>query len=155
MCYQSHQLFDWDSFELNGKFKLKTKAHISDHLSSRGRPEIYPTTEIQCGQIGRFNRLWATFRSLWQQLNCPNLPYSCAIFVKVSKSLIFLVKSFLGNFYRHLATFYWSHWSCITWIMHLLPDYRWMRARRLERLPAPISSSRRPSWCSPSGAASR
>ena len=33
-----------------------------------------------------------------------------AIFVKVSKSFIFLVKSFLGNFYRHLATFYWSHW---------------------------------------------
>ena len=32
-----------------------------------------------------------------------------AIFVKVSKSLIFLVKSFLGNFY--LATFYWSHCS--------------------------------------------
>ena len=25
--------------------------------------------------------------------------------------LFFLVKSFLGNFYRHLATFYWSHWS--------------------------------------------
>ena len=37
---------------------------------------------------------------------------SCIIwvnFVKVSKSLIVLVKSFLGNFYRHLATFYWSH----------------------------------------------
>ena len=31
-------------------------------------------------------------------------------FAKVSKSIIFLVKSFLGNFYRHLATFYWSHW---------------------------------------------
>ena len=28
-----------------------------------------------------------------------------AIFVKVSKSQIFLVISFLGNFYRHLATF--------------------------------------------------
>ena len=28
----------------------------------------------------------------------------------MSKSLIFLVKSFLGNFYRHWATFYWSHW---------------------------------------------
>ena len=28
-----------------------------------------------------------------------------AIFVKVSKSIIFLVKSFLGNFYRHLAIF--------------------------------------------------
>ena len=29
---------------------------------------------------------------------------------KVSKSLIFLVKSFFGKFYRHLAIFYWSHW---------------------------------------------
>ena len=28
---------------------------------------------------------------------------------RVSKSLIFLVKSFLGNFYKHLVTFYWSH----------------------------------------------
>ena len=33
------------------------------------------------------------------------------VFVKVSKSLIFLVKSFLGNFYGHLAIIYWSHWS--------------------------------------------
>ena len=24
--------------------------------------------------------------------------------------IIFLVKSFLGNFYRHLALFFWSHW---------------------------------------------
>ena len=63
----------------------------------------------QCDQIGRFIGLWATFQSLWQQLICPNLLHSYAIFVKVSKSLIFLVKSFLGNFYRHLALFYWSH----------------------------------------------
>ena len=28
----------------------------------------------------------------------------------VSKSLIFLVKSFMGNLYRHLAIFTWSHW---------------------------------------------
>ena len=40
---------------------------------------------------------------------CPNLPHSPAIFVKVSKSIIFLVKSFLGNFYRLLAIFFWSH----------------------------------------------
>ena len=32
------------------------------------------------------------------------------IFVKVSKSCIFLVITFLGNNYRHQATFYWSHW---------------------------------------------
>ena len=34
-----------------------------------------------------------------------------AIFVKVSKSFIFIVKLFLGNFYIHLAIFYWSHCS--------------------------------------------
>ena len=28
----------------------------------------------------------------------------------MSISFIFLVKSFLGNFYRHLAIFFWSHW---------------------------------------------
>ena len=32
-------------------------------------------------------------------------------FLKLSKSIIFLVKSFLGNFYRHLAIFFWSHCS--------------------------------------------
>ena len=30
--------------------------------------------------------------------------------MKVLKSIIFIVKSFLGNFYRHLAIFIWSHW---------------------------------------------
>ena len=63
----------------------------------------------QCDQIGSSIGLWATFQSLWQQLVCPNLTQSQAIFVKVSKSFILLVKSFLGNFYSHFATFYWSH----------------------------------------------
>ena len=31
-------------------------------------------------------------------------------FIKVLKSIIFPVKSFLGNFYRHLAIYFWSHW---------------------------------------------
>ena len=65
----------------------------------------------QCDQIGRFIELWATFQCIWKQLICPNPPHSEAIFVKVSKSLIFLMKSFLGNFYRHLALFIWSRWS--------------------------------------------
>ena len=63
----------------------------------------------QCHQIGRFIALWATFQSLWYQLFCPNCPHFEAFFVKVSKSFIVLAKSFLGNFYRHLATIYWSH----------------------------------------------
>ena len=65
----------------------------------------------QCDLIGRYIGLWATFQSIWQQLICPNLLHSHSIFVKVSKSVIFLVKSFLGNFYRHLVIFYWSHWK--------------------------------------------
>ena len=30
----------------------------------------------QCDQIGRFIGLWATLKSLWQQLICPNLSLS-------------------------------------------------------------------------------
>ena len=63
----------------------------------------------QCDQIEQFIALWATFQSRWQQLFCPNRPHCLAIFVKVSKLFSFIVKSFLGNFYRHLATIYWSH----------------------------------------------
>ena len=68
--------------------------------------------EEQCDQIGRFIALWTIFQSLWQQLFCPNQPHFYAIFGKVSKPFIFLMKYFLGNFYRHLATFYWS--LCLT-----------------------------------------
>ena len=67
--------------------------------------------QLQCDQICQFIGLWATFKSLWQQLICPNLPHSWAIFVMVLKSFIFLVKSLLGNFSRHLAIFFWSHCS--------------------------------------------
>ena len=63
----------------------------------------------QRDQIGQFIALWATLQSLWQQSVCPKLPHSQAIYVKVSKSFIFS-EIILGNFYGHLATFYWSHW---------------------------------------------
>ena len=39
----------------------------------------------------------------------PKLQIFQAIFVKYSKYFIYLMKSFFGNFYSHLATFYWSH----------------------------------------------
>ena len=58
------------------------------------RPQYQFSTEApeQSDRIGRFIELWATFQSLWQQLICPNLLNSLAIFVKVSTSLILLVK---------------------------------------------------------------
>ena len=54
--------------------------------------------------------------SLWQQLICPNRLHSWAIFVKMSKSIIFLVKSCLGNFYRHLTIFF---------LVTLVQSHRW------------------------------
>ena len=62
-----------------------------------------------CDQIGQFVLLWATFQSQWQQLFCPNHPRFLAIFVKTSKSFMFPMELFLAHFYKHLATFYWSH----------------------------------------------
>ena len=59
----------------------------------------------QCDQIERFFAVFASIQSRWQQLFYANCPHCQAIFVKVSKAFIILVKSFLGNFYRHLCDF--------------------------------------------------
>ena len=95
---------------------MKTSANLTRKLSTQNRSsENFDPSFIssdQCDQIGRFIGLLASFQSLRQQLICPNLSNSqAATFIKVSKSIIFVVKSFLGNVYRHLATFYWSHWQ--------------------------------------------
>ena len=65
----------------------------------------------QCDQIGQFITLWATFQSPWQQLFCPNCHHILGNFCKFVKIFHFTSQILLGNFYRHLATFYWSHWS--------------------------------------------
>ena len=79
----------------------------------------------QCDQIGRFIGLWATLQSLWQQLICPHLPHSTAIFVKVSKSLIFLVKSFLGNFWR----FFSGHTGSNKSLRNLMHKIDWLEGQ--------------------------
>ena len=85
--------------------KIRTRILVHSTLAPIFRsvltvfPPVWPDWQI----IG----LWATFQSFWQQLICPNLLHSQAIFVKVSK--YFFVKSFLGNFYRHLVIFSLSH----------------------------------------------
>ena len=43
-------------------------------------------------------------------IDLPKSPPFLSNFLKVSKSVIILVKSFLGNFYRHLAILFRSHW---------------------------------------------
>ena len=59
-------------------------------------------TETRLGDFLDFGQLFKAFGS---NSICPNLPHFLAIYAKVSKSIIFLVKSFLGNFDRHLAIF--------------------------------------------------
>ena len=57
----------------------------------------------QCDQIGRFFAFWATIQSQWQQLFYPSQPTLLGNFCEGVKVILFLVKSLLGNFYRHLA----------------------------------------------------
>ena len=56
----------------------------------------------------------------------PKLPRFFGIFVKLSKSVIFLVKSFLGNFYRHLVTFYWLSGARVNVLNKFLRVSEWI-----------------------------
>ena len=62
----------------------------------------YICSVTRLGDLLDFGQLFKVFGNNW-------FAQIYHILVKVSKSFIFLVKSFLGNFYRHKATFYWSH----------------------------------------------
>ena len=64
--------------------------------------------------------------------------HSHSIFVKVSKSLIFLVKSFLGNFYKHLAIFYWSHWRQVSIIDNIFSQKRSIHAIQVHARPTTL-----------------
>ena len=136
----TQQLKTLFNFE-KSRFKLESQfVHYSDQKLAPYRSWIY-YTEIfdlliffelqsfalfdpsQCDQIGRLFILWATCQSPWQQLFCPNCRHILSIFVNLSKSLILLAKSFLGNFYRHLVTFHWSHWSLFNFSLFLRSDH--------------------------------
>ena len=66
----------------------------------RHRP-VSPNWAIYC-TLGNFLKPLAT-------TNLPKSPTFLGNFCKGVKSIIFLVKSFLGNFYKHSAIFFWSH----------------------------------------------
>ena len=119
-CCQRLWKFAWSAINCpiwshwTEKVKKKMVCHRSVDLSA---PSLHHLSMLkssalnQCDQIWRFIALWTTFKCFFQHLICPNLSHSYWIFIKESKSIIFLVKSFLGKFYRHLAIFFWSHSS--------------------------------------------
>ena len=65
----------------------------------------------QCDQIGRFITLWQLFKAHGNNYFAHSANWFLAIFVNLSKSFIFLAKSFLGNFYWHLGLFT-GHTAC-------------------------------------------
>ena len=83
--------------------QLSRPITFHDSPNQKRTNENYPCIRFssynQCDQIGRFFYTLGNFWKPLQQLICPNLLHSSAIFVKVSKCLILLVKSMLGNFY--------------------------------------------------------
>ena len=77
-----------------GQLLLNARLKINKCQTNFGSWPVWPDWAIYW-TLGNFLKPLATL----------NLPNSYAIFVKVLKSIIFLVKSFLGNFYRHLEIF--------------------------------------------------
>ena len=83
---------------MNG-FKPNYSSAESVSLSTVPQP-VWPDLVI-FWTLGNFLKSLAT-------INLPNSPTFLGKFCKGVKN--FLVKSFLGNFYRHLAILFWSHW---------------------------------------------
>ena len=63
---------------------------------------VYSSSVTRLGDLLDFGQLFKAYgNNLFAQIS----QILRQFFAKVSKALIFLVKSFLGNFYRHLALY--------------------------------------------------
>ena len=88
------------SFKLWPFDMRRRSKHSSTHLPSH-KVAVWPDLAIYW-TMGNFLKPLTT-------INWPKSATFLGNFSKVSKSIIIRVKSFLGNFYRHLAIFFWSH----------------------------------------------
>ena len=87
-------------------------------VSNKNFTENQMPVTLKCDQIERFIGLWATFQGL------PKSPTFLGNFCKGVKIYNFLLEIILGNFYRHLAIFLWSHcFVCALEKMNLLGTY--------------------------------
>ena len=98
--------------ELHRLYPGKSIASCSPCASCDGifsPPDTMSVRRSVTGSVTRLGDL-LDFGLILKPLATIILPKSPTFLCIFYKSLIFLAKSFLGNFYRHLATFYWSHW---------------------------------------------
>ena len=134
---------------------LKVLYWASFVVSNKNFTENQMPVTLKCDQIERFIGLWATFQGL------PKSSTFLGNFCKGVKIYHFLVKSFSGNFYRHLAIFS-GHTECkvkaeailCQILMSNLSCKRWLcsndsdcvtRSRFAQR-GLPPSPSRRTKW---------
>ena len=90
-CFRTMALWSQINWQyLNKLFRETCVDVVKRYNQSFWSAYVWPNWAIYC-TLGNFSLPG-------QQLYCP-------IFVKVLKSIIFLLKSFLGDFYRHLAIF--------------------------------------------------
>ena len=90
---------------------VRVEGDHADHISrillsnlARDSHPVWPKWVIYW-TLGNFSKPVAT-------ISLPKSPTFLGNFGKDVKIFSFLVKSLLGNFYRHLATFYRSHLTC-------------------------------------------
>ena len=72
-----------------------------------GRQSLHSSSVTRLGDLLDFGQI---LQSLWQQLFCLNHPHFKAIFKGV-KIFHFSSEIIFRPFYRHLAIFYWSHYT--------------------------------------------
>ena len=115
-----HQLLVWSSpidpsiFSSQSEHPKQTWCNFTrDDLFVGLAPSVNPCCKHESGS------LWPDWAIYWNLCNflkplatikLPKLPTFLGNFCKGIKIYHFLVKSFLGNFYRYLAIFSWSHW---------------------------------------------
>ena len=105
--------------------------------------ENFISPKCETGRIGqlepinsfllfRYWPVWPNWAIYWtlgnilKPLAKINLPKSSTFLGNFCKGVIFLVISFLGNFYRHLSIFFWSHWYwSSSWDMNIHYFTKW------------------------------
>jgi len=93
----------------NANRELPIKGFLSERV-------LYILCRVQCDQIGWFFCTLGNHSKPDATIILPKLPTLLGNFCKGVKIIHFLLKSFLGNFYRHLAIFIWSHWLCYSYL---------------------------------------
>ena len=103
IAWNKEEILDYSRSSGQLPFWNKQQCKIESHWFSFQWWAVWPDWAIYC-TLGYFSKPVARFI-------CPKLLTFSVNFCKGVKISNYSSEIFLGNFYRHLATFYWSHWT--------------------------------------------